>query len=633
MLDVGEPGTTCSDERHARALAGGRRYLRLPARLQSFDAWVGFLLVYLPVVPLLSAALLGAYFYARSNRPVYFVNGLAIPIVVEVDGNRTLNLAPHAFARLSMTEGAHHSIVSEPQVGFEPVDFHVGGRGTSGLWSSSTLVVDPTRSAILFWEETTYTTSPAGRKAGVSKAHFGEAFVVYPRVDYPFEAFPGELDLGSGASLRKTRIALIDMPARELVQGLLAAPDRAEDALRLLENRLRASPDDVTLLSGYWVIARRQNQVGRCRDFLSTRLNERPVLVDWHRLYQTVCEDVRDESKLLEQYDAWLADEPANSALLFLRGRCDPDRSVEMDFYESAIAADPENAYPRFAESRILLARGEFAGAYVAARMACQLRPANLQMKLQLAQTQMAIGEYDELVAELRASLHEDPWSMPEQERLLEVLVAAEKPEQAQQALCDITQQLAATQRQEAPSWIRQLQNSLLYFQGDFEGLLAADSPTDVSGESALWRFRARFELRRQIEPTAGLNPVAADHDGYSLLCQAMAWAERGDEAAAAQAKRQAIERFRAGRRVDRRVAAILTQGERWTDADLDNLSVDPSHKCILLVALAEGHPRRSATLLDLAEKLNFERQFPYHFLKRMIARLRRRGEVAQARP
>lgn len=144
-------------------------------------------------------------------------------------------------------------------------------------------------------------------------------------------------------------------------------------------------------------------------------------------------------------------------------------------------------------------------------------------------------------------------------------------------------------------------------------------------------RYWAQFELRQAVKPPAGYNPIVADHDGYSLLCQALAWAERGNAAAAAEAKAQAIDQFRAGKLEDQRIAEILAKGDDWSEPDVQNLPVNLTHKCILLVAMAEKSSRRAAPLLELADKLNFERQFPYHFLKRTIDRLRKRSNAKLA--
>lgn len=604
----------------------------MSVKLKNFESWLLFCLVYVPVIPLMTAAVLGGYFYMRSHRTVHCVNGLPVPIDVDFDGGRVVTLLPHAHTSLSMGEGKHRAVVSSPRLGIEPVEFRIGGQGSSGLFSAPTWIVDPTRSALLLWEEAVYLPPPGTRRAGESRAHLGEAFITCPHVDYIFQEFPSETEICPSSPVRKTRISLVTAPAHELADALRASPGRTGEALSFIENHLRVSPDDVALLSHYWAIARRQDQIKRCRDFLAPRLAERPVLMNCHRLYQTICENSGDDAALVERYDSWLAADPDNSALLYLRGRCDPERAAAWEFYKKAITADPRNAYPRLAESVVLLSRGEFAAAETSARVACHLRPDDAQMKRHLARVRMALGEYDVLEAELRAAVLLNPRSLPEQQQLLVVLAAADKLGEAEQALADFNHRLTTADPSQAAAMTRQLRDRLLYVQGDFAGLLAdtaAEAASDAEAdESALARYWAKFELRQVIQPPLGVNPVPSEHQGYSLLCQSLAWVERGDAAAAADARVRAIDEFRVGGFDDRQIAALLARGDDWTDHDLDNLPLDPTQKCIVLVAMAQESGERAAPLLALAEKLNFERHFPYHFVRRTIERLRRRGDA-----
>lgn len=581
---------------------------------------------------LLLVGFLGANSYVRRHRTLHLVNGLPVPIVVDIDGGQTVTVGGQGHSSVVVAEGPHRAVVREPKLGFDPVEFNIRSNWFSGLFRSPAFVVDPSRSAVVVWQEVFYAAVAAIAPEGDSQVHFGEAFISYPHIDYPFQEFPRQLQLGRSRQRRKTRIGLHSAPVENMVAVLFAAPQLAGDALAFTENHLRATPDDLMLLAGYWALARQQKQFERCRDFLAARLADRPVLVNWHRTYQTIQEQLGAQAELVSQYEAWLAAEPDNSALLYLRGRCDPDRGAGLKYFELAIAADPQSAFPQFARSGVLLSRGEFTAAKEAASAACALRPNDAQMKTQLAKIRMALGEYDALEGAARTALIANPLSVADQERLLAVLVAANKLDAAQEAVNTFNAQVAAAQPQAAPMLTRRAKNTLLYLQGDFQGLLAATAPPADADESALPRYQAQFELRQTIEPPAGIDPVPGEHGGFSLLCQSLAFAEQGNAAAAADAKARAIELFRAGRGDNRRTADILAKGAAWTEQDLDDLPLDPTQKCMVLIALAESAPNRAAPLLELAEKLNFERQFPYHFLKRTIERLRQRDEAAQVK-
>jgi hypothetical protein len=85
----------------------------------------------------------------------------------------------------------------------------------------------------------------------------------------------------------------------------------------------------------------------------------------------------------------------------------------------------------------------------------------------------------------------------------------------------------------------------------------------------------------------------------------------------------------RQGRRQDRDTAAVLAKAGSWTTGDLDRPPHAARLKTISLLALAESCPTPPVQLLDLAEKLNYDRRFPHHFLRKTIQRLRRQVAFA----
>src|SRR6185437_8918149 len=172
----------------------------------------------------------------------------------------------------------------------------------------------------------------------------------------------------------------------------------------------------------------RQGQAKRCSDFLATRLDDRPVRVEWHRAWQGLRQDEGDDDQeLIKRYDAWLAAAPDDSTLLYLRGRCDPDTEAALGYYERSRQADAANAYPRLAEAVVWAGRGELRRALDAAGEAVRLKPKDVSMKRVFDQLRFALGEYADLERDLRASLAAAPFAAEEQEQLLAVLVAAGK--------------------------------------------------------------------------------------------------------------------------------------------------------------------------------------------------------------
>ena len=79
----------------------------------------------------------------------------------------------------------------------------------------------------------------------------------------------------------------------------------------------------------------------RAESFLKTGLDRRPVAVQWHRIYQTLAESGGHEAGLVARYDGYLKADPRNAALIYLRGRIDPDWDRQEESIRRAIEADP----------------------------------------------------------------------------------------------------------------------------------------------------------------------------------------------------------------------------------------------------------------------------------------------------
>src|SRR5215472_16947927 len=97
------------------------------------------------------------------------------------------------------------------------------------------------------------------------------------------------------------------------------------------ESWLRAHPEDSLVLRSYAATAEQQQQGKRLDAFLRAGLTNRPVSIEFHRLYQTLHDRPAGYHDLVNEYDALLQAEPTNSALLYLRGRLEVNRVAAKD--------------------------------------------------------------------------------------------------------------------------------------------------------------------------------------------------------------------------------------------------------------------------------------------------------------
>ena len=91
------------------------------------------------------------------------------------------------------------------------------------------------------------------------------------------------------------------------------------EAMRLAEWRLTLQPDDEQMLGHYFLAAQGHQQAERAEKFLRAGLTNRPVLIQWHRLYQGLRHDSDRDAALVAEYDRQLAADATNSALMYLR--------------------------------------------------------------------------------------------------------------------------------------------------------------------------------------------------------------------------------------------------------------------------------------------------------------------------
>jgi Flp pilus assembly protein TadD len=575
---------------------------------------------------LLVTGIAGWNLFVMTHRALHILNGLNVPIAVQVDGSAPVEIPAGGRQELTVAEGSHRASVIQPQGFTQPVEFAVRAGWFDRFFKSPVYVIDPSRSAALIWESAVYRERPANVPAGSDSTmrwHLGEPFTTYADIDYPFQEFPAELRLDNKSSeVTKTRLMVVGAGPAEIVGVLSREPGHQADLLSFAESHLRVAPANKILLAVYYALATQLQQVDRCRDFLATRLDDRPVLIDWHRAYQEIRQTDGRRDDLPELYDRYLAADPGNSALLYLRGRLETDDARAAEYFGRARVADPKNPYPWFAEGYQLLVSGDFAGARQAIEEACRLDPDDLRMSQVLYDVQFANADYGTLEHRFREQLEKTPLNIVAQKQLLETLCAAGKDDQAgtvHEAYAQKAREFASDKFQLG----LQSQLQLHYLRGRFDEFQAAARQLHDAREAAEAQFAAALELGAIENVAPPPNALRALERGRWELLLSLAWSGMSDADRSAAARDRAIAVLSSGGRSEREAAEYLKQGTPLAAGTAEKLSLEPETKAVLLVALAELCPGEKAGLLALAEKLNYRRSFPHRFLSRRIAALR----------
>jgi hypothetical protein len=433
----------------------------------------------------------------------------------------------------------------------------------------------------------------------------GRPFVALPHVDYAFEEPPRSISVkGRNAQVVKTAVRRFDGPD---VQAFAAASqsDR-EAALAFAEGRLRRRPDQDDLLKGYLDEAERR-EGPRVEAFLKSGLDRRPVLVAWHRAYQTAAERNGHDAALLALYDRALAAEPTNGALLYLRGRVEPDWDGQERLYRRAIEAAPRLGWPWLGLGLRAAAAASWADCLRDLRKARELKVDEdlLGQGLQIAR--LATGDAKSLVQEYRDRLARNALDLRTMMHLIEAMAATGPPEPVERELAAWENPLPAEVR---GAFVGPVRAVALYEIGKFADCEQLCGRLDLLRDSAL-RVQTLLAMR-QAEQAAGNAAFAKTwDDGWSALAVSLALGLDGRAEESARWRERAISKLETAGSEPRQAARILGATAPVAGEDLSRLIIDPGAQAMMGLVLAQRFPARRAEYHAVAARFNFLRRPP----------------------
>lgn len=568
--------------------------------------------------------------YIASNRAVTVVNGLPIPITVKLDSGKVVQVNAGGQTDVYIGEGRHEAEVVTPPGKFPNVVFDVTSGWLDRFIRRPVFVVDPTKSAAVLWEEATYVPVAQGHAPETRhELRLGEPFTSYKNVDYRFEEFPEKikLDRKSGQAV-KTRLTVVHEDVADLVQQGRSRGKPPAALLAFLETHLQAAPEKDNLLLVYVYYALQANKIAECRDFLSTRLKDRPILVEWHRRYQGLAThglSVHDAQvqleKLKQDYDKLIEAEPKDASLLYLRGRLEEHGRFSTPYYERALTVAPQHPYALYASASDHLVMGDFKVALDLMNQAMATKPNDIEFKHSLIRAQFAAGEYDALEKSAREELNRTPLNPSALELLLKVLMAQQRPDDADKELAGFSVRFRQIVPAQFHNLLEPMNWTLASMKGDFAKI---DQETAASPNAGAKQFSffAKTEQHQLADPPAeGQGSEAA----YWHLCRSLVAHRLQDQEQESKSHDAALSLLESSFDHDRAAAELLRNASSAAWDDIADLSGDPGHKAVILVVLAQTRPDLRSQLLDLAQTLNFDLEFPHFLIKREIEDLRQK--------
>lgn len=554
---------------------------------------------------------LGVNEYTRRHRTLYIVNGFDKPATVTIDGYG--ETVVERMDPVVLPEGKYHAHITGPVD--QTVDFQIT-TGYFDRWGGTPAWLLNVGGAALLEERHGHYRADNPPPEDIDFI-FGQTFTMFPQMDYPFQELPHSTELDSSQSektltnLRISRNKPIDTVA------YLAENGRTEEAIRLAQWDLNLHPDDLQMLYVYSGMAAQEPAHARFINFLRDGLSRRPVAVEWHRIYQENMETTPDgAASLRAAYDGMLQKEPANSALLYLRGRIAKDRQEGLDFFNRALKEDPKNAYAHFALGYDAMARGEWQEALPLLSHAVEYGGDVPSFRESLQDDRFATKDFAAAENEARSHLQQNPFDGNAELDLVLALVAESRAAEAQQAVTEYENRLAKDGDSADPS----LRIAFLY---------ATNKPAEIEkipsnekdGKGTLCialMEEGRSADAEKLIPLAGPD----DDDPFFDIAMGTAWLLEGDSAHASPWIDHAAKLLQDSSDNDLiQTGKILASSTPPSLDEMKTLVIPPQSKSLLAACLALRYPGQAAAFGEMAAHYNILLVPPHYLIAQVTAK------------
>jgi tetratricopeptide (TPR) repeat protein len=543
--------------------------------------------------------------YIRRHRVLRVVNACGAPVQVRVDDGPAVTV--ETTGEIPVSEGRHRVALSGPVEESRDIEL------TSGFferWTRSPLwVVNPGGEAVLDRVTVIYAANPQDAE---QELLVGEPFLAFPHVDYPFTDPPQQIQV-EGRNTVVTKVAVQWVRGQDLAVYHEVASGNQSKALDFAERRLRREPLDEGLMEAY---ARHVFMADRPRAeaFFRAGLGRKPLSISWHRIYQTLADHEGGKAGLVAEYDALLAKEPTSGAMLYLRGRVDPDVDRGVEYFRKAVAADPELPWPVMALGMRAVTQGRWEEGLRDLNRARELKMDEDELSLPIHTARMALGQADSLIEEYRPQLVANPTEPGLVIRLFDALAAAGQADAIEPAFRDWEARLPAPIRGELGQAVR---GFALYIAGHPEQI---DQLEGRPGDPGYALIRAQARAATGHADGAAGDPANTEiQDPWTIAAVSLALALEGEADESAAWRENACEALRARTEEDRKAAEFLRSDTPPPLEQIDRVYFRPGEKALLLAALSVRFPERRDEYREAAARFNVLRLPPYLLVRRAI--------------
>lgn len=554
---------------------------------------------------------------------VHLVNGLTIPYSFLLNGEE-YTLKPRERRPIYLEFGEVHvkPIAGRVPIGDFAFDFTpqlVNGVETDVL---PVCVINPDTVAVLVKEQVTYDDGGSRLNQGVG-VFIGQPVYGIEGVDFVFSPPPPRQAIQTGGDAgqkdsEKFALSFVsDMRPVEIFYKILNDVDR-NSAANFLFNSLTLNPHENELLSLVSEHLSPEDAIG----FLKSKLEVRPVLVEWHRAYQELVRNSADADGLLAEYKALLEKEPEDSALLYLTGRLSEDEETANALFKKSMEGELSIGYGHYAYAYSLLNHGRLSEALSHARNAVNKDSENKTFTRFFDLLQEATGDCERMIAELHDRLASDPLQYQTVERLVFLLSMTERSGQANDIIAHFISNLKeSAEVQFGEGELSEIKGSLKSVQAEAMGDRALFIELN-QGQSEVFRQFCVSVLKGDLKNASGLMNANENLDTvhHRMLLYVLAETGEEKEIAAAQMEKM-LEYLKGGNQSALQFAGWLENNEPPPLEKVIRASWFLEEKRMMHLVIGARFPSARETYFSLAEKLNFKRNFTKIAIEPILAK------------
>jgi len=557
---------------------------------------------------LISGGLAANNEYIRRHRTLHVLNATGVTAQVRVDDGPPVPV--DGMGRLTVAEGPHVVKVSGPVDESHQVDL---ASGYFERWTHSPIwIVNPGGEAVV--DQTTITYQAGGGPAESARM-VGLPVIHVPHVDYLFTPAPDHIRTKSKLPVVKTQL--------EWARGQDATAFRdsidvdRKTAMGFAEARLKRGPDP-ELLRAY-LGATTPEDFPRVLALLKSGIDRRPVDVGLHRAYQSFSEMLDEADGLVPYYDQLLQSAPDDAALLYLRGRVDPDWEAQASYFARAIEADPKQPWPRASLALRAAAEGRWDDAMRLAAEAIERGDDDPGRMADVVHTaRLAKGEAAADVEAARAELAATRLEFGPLQRLMESLAASGQADQIDGAIRTWAAPLSLPVQDQILPHLKSLG---LYVAGRAQE--AADyCESQPQLRAAPERLHALLAIGRagQAADDEAFAPLWGSPSLLLALSVGLGLEGRADDAASRREQAAAKLVELAGTTDFGLAGRLLAAEAPPTTREVARLGLDADDKAMLLAALAQKHPAEAGRFLAEAARYDVTPRLGHLLLQRALA-------------